>query len=64
MAFQDALDEAVDDGADTDESAPSARAGGRSADPFSMTWDTSHYDVDDQQIDRALGVLVAVTNLL
>lgn len=65
MAFQDAV-EAAGSEADTDESAPGEpeTPRGDSTDPFSMTWQTERYDVTDQQVDRALGVLVALTNLL
>lgn len=65
MAFQDAIETAESE-ADTDESVPgdSDAPRGAASDPFSMTWDTERYDVDDQTVDRALSVLVALTNLL
>lgn len=66
MAFQDAIGTTTS-GAETDESAPDDRDAPTEApdlDPFSMTWQTDSYDVDDRTVDRALSVLVAVTNLI
>lgn len=71
MALRDVLAAEIEGGARTDETtgtdtdtATDSVAGSRVKSPFSMDYDLSHYDVDDQAIDRGLSMLVAVTNLI
>lgn len=47
----------TDDRATTDQSATVN-------DPFSMNYHVEWYDIDDRDVDRALSLLVALTNLL
>lgn len=67
MSFQDVLAAEIKDGARTDETTATEHSGpslDSDHSPFSLNYDLSSFNVEDGEIDRALSVLVAVTNLL
>ena len=69
MTLRQALD-AAQEGARTDESSqqdqpdPDATTSDTEPSPFSMDYDVSDYNIDDETLDRALSLAVTISNLI